>query len=174
MMEAHMKCSLAILTFIVLAGCVTHHEGRTAAPATPDSARPGRVALAASDRFEDSDANGFRDLATVTAYIIPEAADYPLPMKARGTFDFVLQTRQGQRLAEWKFDQSQTAEAQYDLAPGPGFIFELSLLQTGGDRIQADEADLLCTFTPDKGESVRSRAPVRVIIGPVGGVRATR
>src|SRR5262245_24743994 len=101
----------------VLAGCVST-SNTPRAQQTPASATPGVVALTVPD-FNDTDGNRYRDTTTVAAYVIADSTAYPIPMRAKGSFDFTLETRKGEKLAEWKFDERETAAALTDLAPGP-------------------------------------------------------
>jgi len=124
---------------------------------------PGRLALAVSGEFADTDANGYRDTTPVVAYIFADSLQYTIPLRARGTFRFELaDPATGATLASWTFDEHATSAALRDLAVGPGFIFELSLLAQGGDRLDAREASVVATFEP-----ARAGHPLKAISPPV-------
>jgi hypothetical protein len=159
------SCRILHLFFPVLiavAGCVDQRTGDAPRP-TPSSATPGLIALTVAD-LSDTDNNGYRDTTTAAVYL--HAQGYPIPMKATGRFEFRLEALDGATLARWNFDEAQTAAALYDLAPGPGFIFDLSLLRLGSDKLDAREGVLVCTFHPVRGEPLRSRPSGTIILGP--------
>src|ERR1043165_2151281 len=136
---------------VLLAGCVSDQAPR--AQSTPDSARPNDVVLVVPS-FEDTDGNHYRDRTRLVAYIYAESTRYPISMKADGEFEFKLENGAGKTLATWHFDRYQTREAMRKLAPGPAYVFDLSLLDVGTDRLADTEADLLATFTPFKGDPI--------------------
>jgi hypothetical protein len=164
-MRTQLLPAVLIAGLSLLVGCVSADNRGHSAPPTPSEATPGRVALTVGD-FVDTDDNRYRDSTTVVAYIYAASSDYPIPMKVRGSFTFRLEDKTGATIAEWTFDERQTAEAQRDLAPGPGYAFTLSLV--GNDRREQNEAQLVCAFSPTKGQPIRTRAAAVVLVGPVG------
>ena len=151
---------LVILT-TALAGC---HGTGSAGPQTPSDATPGVISLNVGD-FTDTDQNRYRDTTTIIAYVYAASGAYPIPMRARGSFEFELQTSKGETLKRWDFDEKQTAGAMHQMAPGPGFVFDLSL--RGEDKIERSEAEVLCTFRPSGGTPLMARPSAPVAIGPV-------
>ena len=152
------------LTPLFFASCAA--EPRTA-QRPPADAAPGVLAITATD-FIDTDGNKFRDTSTVVIYIFPESAQYQLPMKAEGTFDFVLESR-GQPVAHWQMDEDRSGAARRQLPPGPGYVFELSLHELGSDKITAPDAELVATFTPfDGSRTLKARTPSQLLLGSVG------
>ena len=132
---------------------------------TPSEARPGMIAMTAGD-FLDTDADRWRDTTTVAAYVYAASGAYPLPMKARGSFQFRLEATGGTELAVWNFDERQTQAALRQLAPGPGFVFQLNRVRGGASPIQDREAEILCTFTPLEGPPIRARPTAPLLVGP--------
>lgn len=156
-------CGPAVLS-LALVAC-TAGPSRPKGP--PESAVPGVLALTATD-FIDTDSNKFRDTSTVVIYIFPESARYQLPMPAPGTFEFVLEGPSGP-IARWEIGEQRSGEARRQLPPGPGYVFELSLIELGSDHINAEEAELLATFIPaDGGRPLRARTPSPLLLGSVG------
>lgn len=145
------------------AGCAGSGS-RGAAADTPDTAKPGLIAMTVSD-FTDTNINGYRDSTSAAVYVY--AHNYPIPMRVRGAFEFRLLSRDGRELAKWTFDEAQAAKVQYDLAPGPGFIFDLNLLAQGSDQLEENEGELVCTYLPAEGPSLRTRPSGPVQVGPL-------
>ena len=154
-----MRYFTVLILCLALMGC---HEGGGASRQTPSDAAPAIVSLNVAD-FVDTDQNRYRDTTTIVAYVY--AAGYPIPVHARGSFDFELQTSKGETLKKWSFDEKRTAAAMRQMAPGPGFVFELSL--RGEDRLERSEAEVLCTFRPLNGTAILARPSAPVAIGPV-------
>ena len=151
---------------VVLAACAAEPTRRAERP--PADATPGVLAITATD-FVDTDSNKYRDTSTVVLYIFPESAQYQLPMKAEGTFEFALEDGEGRPIARWKIDENRSGEARRQLPPGPGYIFELSLFEFGSDQLTAPEAELVATFFPaDGGPPLRSRTQSPLLIGSLG------
>ena len=48
---------------------------------------------------------------------------------------------------------------------GTGYVFSLSLLENGGDRIEAQHADLTADFVPTKGPLVKMRGGSTLRLG---------
>lgn len=146
---------------VFAAGC--SGGGRTA-PHTPSSAAPGRISVTVGN-FEDTDQNRYLDSTAATVYVWAAASGYPIPMRASGSFHFQLQDRTGKALADWEFGEAQAAVSLRELAPGPGYVFALSLV--GRDAIPESEAELVCTFTPKAGgPPIVARPGAPIAIGP--------
>ena len=158
---------LALVAAAALAGC---SSGQPAAPRTPSGVKPGLVSLTAAN-FLDTDQNRYADRASVLVFLFPQSAKYELPMHTPGEFVFRLEGGDGKTLREWRFDKEKTAAAARQLGPGPGYAFELSLLENGTDRLDASEGQLVCRFTPEGGEPIGTRAGSPVVLGRVGGRR---
>jgi hypothetical protein len=157
----------ALLIAAALAGC---SSGQPQPARTPSSARPGLLSLTAAN-FLDTDQNRYADRATVLVFLFPESTRYELPMHAPGEFLFRLEDTHGALLREWRFDKDQTAAAARQLGPGPGYAFELSLLENGTDQLDTPEGVLVCRFTPVEGAPIGTRAGSPVVLGRVAGRR---
>jgi hypothetical protein len=160
---------LAVVAALGLAAC---SSSGTHAPQAPSDARPGALAVTVAD-FQDTDANWYRDSTTAVVYVYADSAAYPIPITVNGSFEFVLETRDGKTLARWAFDDKQTAAAYRKLAPGPGYIFELNLIRLGVEQsIKVREADIRCTFVPANGQSPLHSRPLGPIqVGPISRSR---
>lgn len=156
---------LVVIAAVLPAACTTGPRRPTSAP---DSAIPGVLALTATD-FVDTDGNKYRDTSTIVIYIFPESAQYLLPMKAEGTFEFVLEDRSARPLARWNIGPDRAGAARRRLPPGPGYVFEISLLEFGSDLVDLPEAELVATFIPDDGSrSLHARTQSPLLLGSVG------
>ncbi len=156
---------IALLAAMAPVSCTT---GPSRPDSAPDSAVPGVLALTATD-FIDTDSNKYRDTSTVVIYVFAESAQYKLPMKAEGTFEFVLEDRGGRALARWNIGPDRSGAARRQLPPGPGYVFEISLLEFGSDRLDVPEAELVATFIPDDGgRPLRARTQSPLLLGSVG------
>jgi len=156
------QATLTAAFALAASGCATASKPKQA----PDNATPGMIALTAGD-FQDTDANRLRDTTTVAAYIYAASGAYPIPMHARGSFEFRLEGRSGKQIGRWVFDVKQTEAALRQLAPGPGFVFQLSLTKIGVEQASEREAEILCTFTPVGGTPIRARPSAPLLIGPL-------
>lgn len=154
--------ALALGALIAIAGCASGGGHREA----PSGIRPAALAITLGD-FQDTDLNRYRDRTTAVVYIWGDSSSYPIPIDAKGSFEFRLQRHDGTVLATWKFDQAQTAAAERPLAPGPGYVFDLNLASVGAEKIPDREAEILCTFTPLAGEPVRNHPSAPLLVGPV-------
>jgi hypothetical protein len=156
--RAALAISLTLVTSalpaMLVTACAPAAPGRGSAQGS-SPARPAEAVavVVAADNFVDTDGNRFRDTTRVNIYLF--AHDQAVPTTADGSFAFQLETLTGEPLVEWRFDRQQTAAALRQLAPGPAYIFELSLFdattpdgQRASDRLNVNEADLLVTFIP--------------------------
>lgn len=143
----------------VLTGCAAQNKPSRG---SPSDAVPGAIALSVGD-FVDTDQNRYRDTTSATVYV--HALAYPIPLAAKGSFEFQLQTVRGETLRTWTFDQRATAAALREMAPGPGYVFSLSL--RGSDQLEQTEAEILCTFRPVSGDPVYRRLDAPVAVGAI-------
>lgn len=152
--------AILLLAPAILPACVADSPSRPASP----TGTPGTVSASVSD-FADTDANRFRDTGRVFVYVFQGAAENPVPMRATGSFEFRLERRDASVIHRWRFDAKQTAAARANLPPGPGFVFDLSLL--GRDQLQDSEAELVTIFTPERGTPIAARSRAVILIGPM-------
>jgi len=160
---------LMLMSVALLAGCVTEGPQRPQKQRQPSDVLPAKLVPTASVEFTDTDANLYRDSTTMVVYVMGDVPTYHLPLKVTGSFEVSLQDPRGRVIASWTFDKAQTAAALSGLQPGPGFVFELDLRLSsmGTDVIESPEADLVVRFTPEKGETIRTRTSSAILIGPV-------
>lgn len=154
--------SAALLATIAsgIVGCAG--GGNPAARPAPASADPVGLSCTVQN-FVDTDGNGFLDTSAVYVYVF--ASGYPVAQRAEGSFEFRLQTAQGERIATWNFDERQSRAARSDaLPPGPGFRFELSLLPAG-DRRDDREAELVVLYTSKRGRTLMAKPPAAILVG---------
>ncbi len=164
--------ALAAACAIVPGGCVT--EGPPpkprprAVPEQPSGLAPDRLLPSASPVLADTDRNGFVDTLTVTVYMF--ARGYDLPVTAEGSFEFTMRAADGTIVHTWMIDEAATRGAYKLFMPGPGYQFDLSLLDgKKGDQMPAQRGELLSKFTSRSGTVIESRAPLTVTLGPAPG-----
>jgi hypothetical protein len=161
-------------------GCGSGERTRGSSPSAGGHAgqRGGEPAaiVVASDNFVDTDGNGYRDTTSVIIYVFSQ--ERAVPTSADGTFSFMLESIGGEPIVHWRFDRQQSAAALRQLAPGPAYVFELSLFDATrpdgvrtSDRLSISEADLLVTFTPAVAEGqqarpLRGRPGAPLLVGP--------
>lgn len=151
---------------LAAAGCVT--EGPRPAPppqplpAQPRGITPDRIVRAVG-LPEDTDRNGYSDLIPVTVYLF--ATTHPAPLQVPGRFIFELRDDQNRTLARWSFDEAQTQAASRLFLVGPGYIFRLSLIDLGIDRLPVSEPRLFVTFIPREGPAVEPRVGTTILMG---------
>lgn len=159
--------SAAVATSVLLGGCVSDGPAPRPAPrppaVQPSGIMPSVVDVAATRYARDSDKNGFADEINATAFLF--APPHNTPITVGGSFTFTAKKLDGTDFATWKFDQGQAKAAIEKLLPGPGYRFRLSMLDRGTDQMDSEDVQLWCEFTPEGGEPIRSRSPIRVTIG---------
>lgn len=167
-MNRTVAISWALAGCLALAGCVADRPRTGTSAPPPRSAPPQRVVPVADGRFVDTDANGYGDTNRVIAYVFADAG-YQVPMEADGAFTFTLVDRAGKTIREWSFSRDQAAARRARLSVGPGFIFDLSLLEAGGsDATEEQEGELVGAFAPASGgDPLRFRLTAPVVIGRV-------
>lgn len=155
----------AALAAILVAACVSDEPRDRPLPKQPDWAKPSDLLVSVSFP-EDTDGNGYLDTTGVTAYVFDE--QYPLaPIQVPGAFSFILLTTDGVTLARWDMSAQETTAAVRPMRTGPGYVFRLNLLDKGGDRTDARNAELVSVFTPVTGKPVRAKS-LTVTLGRAG------
>lgn len=155
-----------------LSGCsrttgVTTSDGRPMppdprpAPQTPAEAPITSVVLLHPIKAVDTNGNAYGDHIPVEVYLIAEP--HPTPTYREGTFDFVLlppsdeSGEQREPIAQWSFDSETAQKRRIRQFFGPGYAFELSLLDSGGERGAATTAQIVCRFQSTTGAQAASQ-----------------
>lgn len=146
-------------------GCVSDEPRDRPPPKQPDWAKPTDL-MVSSGFPEDTDGNGYLDRINVVAYLFDnQFANAPL--RVPGTFTFMLQTSDGRTITQWNISAADSDAAARPMKAGPGYVFKLSLLDNGSDKIDIRNAELVSLFTPTGGKPVRSKA-LTVTLGRIG------
>lgn len=125
----------------LLAGCVTEGGPKAVRP-PPRGLVPHSLTMVTQNPV-DTNENGYRDTMPVVIYVFGSDPSYPSPFTVAGAFDFYLVDAEGRRIRDWSFLPDATARAVRKLAPGPGYVFTLSLLEGGDDALEAGNARLV-------------------------------
>ncbi len=141
-------CALAALLapIAILTGCVTEGKQPRNVAAQPAETIPTTLQMWVRTPLPDTDGNGFPDTLPVTVYLFVEG--YPLSLDVPGTFRFELLSAEGKLARAWTFDEAQCKAAIRRAGPGPAYVFALSVLGDGSDRVRRQSVDLTATFTP--------------------------
>jgi hypothetical protein len=140
-------------------------------PTQPEGIHPDRVLSSAGAVLTDTDRNGYVDGLGVTVYLF--AKGYDLPITATGSFEFKLVEAGGAEskvICTWVLDPSATKAAIQKFIPGPGYHFDLSLLdRPGGDKLATQRAELWTRFLPVGAAPIETRSPLTVNLGAAPG-----
>lgn len=172
------RCALTMAVCVaVLMGCqtekVTTSDGwrmpptPRQAPQPPASLRADRMVFTVGSKPDDTNNNGFPDAIQVSVALF--SSQHPTALQQDGTFAFTMY-RQGEfgtndvkPIYEWTLDKAQVQSAQARTYAGPCYLFNLSLMDLGTDRLPLERADLVCTFQPDDGREAVHSDGVRTI-----------
>lgn len=164
---------------LALAGCKAVDDGPADGTDRPPPVNPRQPSNAIVDRLsvtaswpEDSNANGYPDLITVTVYMFDSRQPY-VSLQVPGTFSAKLIGADKNDVRTWQLTPEQTEAAMRRLAVGPGYVFPLNLNDNGGDVLPTQPVDLIVTFHPVDGKPVPSRGAtsLRIGRGGLGNVR---
>ncbi|MFO0833981.1 MAG: hypothetical protein U0638_03350 [Phycisphaerales bacterium] len=148
---------------MVLSACAGNKPGNKPLPQQPAEVVPSRMTISAA-LPQDTDLNGYPDTIDLTIFVFDDR--YPIPLDVPGTFTFKLNgAKEGKLLREWEIPPDKVAAARRRMPAGPGYVFSLSLLENGGDRIEAQHADLTAEFAPVKGAIVKMRGGSTLRLG---------
>lgn len=137
------------------------------APVPPPAAKANQMAFFVGTKPDDTNGNGYPDLIAVTVMLV--AAPHPTPIRQDGSFVFMLYEAgslgqpQAKPLAVWRREGVEIRRAMARALAGPCYQFQLSLLESGGDRLLFDSADLVCRFEPADGSAAVQSTGVRTI-----------
>jgi hypothetical protein len=111
----------------------------------------------------DADGNGYPDTMQALVYLFPDSRFSSIPVRAVGTFDFLMHSESGELMAQWVFPPEIVEQAARNLPAGPGYSMYLRLAP-GKDVMSPNAADIRVRFLNEAGEEIRStgRATVRL------------
>ncbi len=145
--------------------CVTTNPRARDVPPQPSDASPSAVQLfAASPR--DTNGNGYVDSVAVTVFVFDQQRSV-VPIAVPGSFTFRMTRPDGTVLAEWTFDEEQTHRVLQPMPPGPGYLFDLSLLGKSKDALEYQSVDLTGEFQVKGGKPVRSAGGAALRLGKI-------
>jgi len=148
---------------VVLTACAGTTTGSKPLPQQPTDVVPSRMTISAA-LPQDTDLNGYPDIIDLTIFVFDDR--YPIPLDVPGSFTFKLSgAKEGKLLREWEIPPDEAMAARRRMPAGPGYVFSLSLLENGGDRVEAQHADLTAEFVPLKGALVKMRGGSTLRLG---------
>jgi len=169
------------------AGCtteVTTSDGRPLAPepraarVVPAGAVPNQMTLVVGPKPLDANGNGYPDQIQVvtTLFSVPHYTG----IEWDGAFVFTLYKRGdagragATPIAEWRFEGVASRAAVETSMIGRGYRFDLSLLESGTDRLPPTTADIRGRFEPADGNPVvhASNQAREVQLGRAGSARS--
>lgn len=150
---------------ICVGGCVTSNPRAHEIPPQPSDAAPSAVQLFASSP-RDTNGNGYVDSVAVTVFVFDQQRSI-VPIAVAGSFTFRMTRPDGTVLAEWAMDEEQTRRVLQPMPPGPGYLFDLSLLPKTKDTLDYQSVDLTGEFTPKNGKPVRSAGGAALRLGKI-------
>lgn len=137
------------------------------APTPPPSLKADRMVFTVGSKPEDTNNNGFPDMIRVSIALF--SSQHPTALRQSGAFVFTLH-RKGQAgspgetpMVEWRLEGDAVKQAESQMLAGPCYIFQLSLLDRGTDRLPLEQADLVCEFIPADGSPTVTSEGVRTI-----------
>jgi hypothetical protein len=139
-----------------------------AGPRTPADARADALVIQVAAKPRDTNGNKFPDLIEVMANLF--ATPHPMPVHEEGEFVFqiypggLIDDPSASPLREWRI-AGDDLEAAKIINPlfGPTYQFNLSLLDTGTDRLPLMAADLVAWFQPADGRKAILRREVHTM-----------
>lgn len=149
----------------VVSGCVTTNPRARDVPRQPSDVAPSAVQLFASSP-RDTNGNGYVDSVAVTVFVFDQQRSV-VPIAVPGSYTFRMTRPDGSVLAEWEMDESQTQKALQPMPPGPGYLFDLSLLTKSKDTLDFQAVDLTGEFQPVGGKAVRSAGGAAIRLGKI-------
>lgn len=152
----------AASAIVFAAGCRTS-DGPKALPPQPTEVVASRLSASAA-LPQDTDLNGYPDTIDLTVFVFDDR--YPIPIDLPGSFVFKLSASKDAKLIrEWDIPPDRVAAARRRMPAGPGYVFSLSLIENGGDQIEAQHVDLTAEFRPEKGPLVKARGGSTLRLG---------
>lgn len=149
----------AIVLCAIAPGCVTDKPTPHSVRSAPAGTAPTALQMWVRTPVPDTDGNGFPDTLPVTVYLFAEG--YPLSIETPGTFRFELYSAEGKLARVWTIDAAKAKQSVRRAGPGPAYVFALSLLDSGSDRVRRQTVDLSATFTPESVSNPDGGTPVK-------------
>jgi hypothetical protein len=137
------------------------------APQAPQDTRADRMVFSVGSKPDDTNNNGYPD--TIRASVALFSSQHPTALRNDGAFVFTLcpQGTIGEAdikpIASWRIEKDSPHRALTRTLAGPAYLFNLSLLDAGGDRLPLDRADIICRFEPTDGSAPVNCDGVRTI-----------
>lgn len=156
------RVTVLVAAAVVLAGCASNEPRRGPRTAQPADVVPTQI-VASVGPFDDTNANGYPDSATISLYVFSDA--YPdASVMVPASLTFRLKGKDGAVIREWAYTAEQAAGLVRRGPVGLGYVVRLSLLETsGGDELPVTRADLSVTYATPSGVTLTSvPEPVRV------------
>ena len=151
--------ALVVAASTLLTGCVSDKPAPHSVKAAPTGTAPTALQMWVRTPVPDTDGNGFPDTLPVTVYLFAEG--YPLSVETAGTFRFELYSAEGKLARVWTIDPAQAKKSVRQAGPGPAYVFALSLLDSGSDRVRRQTVDLSAVFTPESGPNSIANTQVK-------------
>lgn len=164
---------------IALGACttsVTTSDGRPMprapreAPEAPEGSRVNAMAMLVANKATDTNGNGYPDQIHVTVHLF--ALPHQSPIFEPGAMVFALYPPgraigpEAQPMLQWRLDAERVSGARTRTLAGPAHVFQLSLVEQGGDQYPLMTGNLTCHFLPaDGAAAVASSEAVPVSIG---------
>lgn len=137
------------------------------APQAPRDTKADRMVFSVGSKPDDTNNNGYPD--TIRASVALFSSQHPTALRNDGAFVFTLcpQGAVGEAevkpIATWRIERDSPHRALTRTLAGPAYLFNLSLLDVGGDRLPLDRADIICRFEPLDGSAPVNCDGVRTI-----------
>ncbi len=153
-------CSLLVC---IASGCARDGQTRRSDASKVGDRTPVQVQLTIGLPF-DSDGNGYPDTMQAIAYLFPDSRVTAIPVRASGTFEFVMHNPQNELIARWVFPPDVVARAERNLPAGPGYSMALRLTPMQ-DAMPPTAGDIRCQFIDENGNKIRSTGRTTVRLG---------
>ena len=147
----------------MLAGCASDTKGSKPVPTQPNDVVASRMSISAA-LPQDTDLNGYPDTIDMTSFVFDDR--YPIPIDVPGAFTFKLSGgKDGRLIRQWDLPPEKVAAGRRRMPAGPGYVFSLSMVENGGDKIEAQHVDLTADFAPINGPMVKMRGGSTLRLG---------
>lgn len=147
----------------MMLGCAGDTVGSKPVPTQPVDVVASRMSISAA-LPQDTDLNGYPDTIDMTIFVFDDR--YPIPIDVPGAFTFKLSGgKDGRVIRQWGLPPEKVAAGRRRMPAGPGYVFSLSMVENGGDKIEAQHVDLTADFAPINGPMVKMRGGSTLRLG---------